>query len=136
MTGLPLPRFVSLRASEARARRGPGLDHRVDWLYRRPGLPLRVTAEHGHWRRVEDIEGLGGWVHYSLISGARTVLVTADMAELRRRPEPDAPLVARLEAGVLASLGECRGGWCQLRAGGHRGWTLRETDLWGVGYAS
>ena len=130
VTGLPLPRFVSLRASEARARRGPGMDHRVDWLYRRSGLPLRVTAEHGHWRRVEDIEGAGGWVHYSLISGTRTVIVTAEMAELRRKPDETSPLVARLEAGVLASLGECEAGWCQLRADGHRGWAA-EAGLWG-----
>ena len=130
VTGLPLPRFVSLRASEARVRRGPGLDHRVDWIYRRAGLPLQVTAEHGHWRRVEDIEGLGGWVHYSLISGARTVAVTQDMAELRRRPDGASPLVARLEAGVLASLGECRDDWCQIRADGRRGWTARSA-LWG-----
>jgi SH3-like domain-containing protein len=135
VTGLPLPRFVSLRASEARARRGPGLDHRVDWLYRRQGLPLRVTAEHGHWRRVEDIEGAGGWVHYSLISGARTVIVTSEMAELRRRPDVEAPLVARLESGVLASLGECRDGWCRLTAGGHRGWAPSQ-GLWGMGSES
>ena len=131
VTGLPLPRFVSLRASEARARRGPGLDHRVDWLYRRPGLPLRVTAEHGHWRRVEDIEGVGGWVHYSLISGTRTVIVTADLADLRRRADAASPLVAQLETGVLASLGECRDDWCQLRADGHRGWTQQDV-LWGA----
>lgn len=131
VTGLPLPRFVSLRASEARARRGPGLDHRVDWLYRLPGLPLRVTAEHGHWRRVEDIEGLGGWVHYSLISGERTVIVTERLAALHRRPEEGSPVVAQLEAGVVASLDGCREGWCQIEAQDHRGWT-RDAGLWGV----
>ena len=88
VTGLPLPRFVSLKAREARARRGPSLEHRVDWLYRRRGLPLLVTAEHGHWRRVEDIEGYGGWVHYSLISGARTAIVTEDLTALHAPPGP------------------------------------------------
>ena len=131
VTGLPLPRFVSLRAGEARARRGPSLEHRVDWLYRRRGLPLLVTAEHGHWRRVEDIEGLGGWVHYSLISGARTAIVTEDLTELLRRPDPEAPAVARLEAGVIAALGECDGAWCRLAAEGHRGWAPRAA-IWGA----
>ena len=131
VTGLPLPRFVSLRAGEARARRGPSLEHRVDWLYRRRGLPLRVTAEHGHWRRVEDIEGLGGWVHYSLISGARTAIITEDLTELLRRPDPEAPVVARLEAGVIVALGECDGAWCRLAAEGHRGWAPRAA-IWGA----
>ena len=130
VTGLALPRFVSLKAREARARRGPSLDHRVDWLYQRRGLPLRVTAEHGNWRRVEDIEGLGGWVHHGLISGTRTVIVLEDVTMLRR-PADGAPAVARLEAGVIARLGECRDGWCRLDAGGHRGWAPMGA-VWGA----
>ncbi len=131
VTGLPLPRFVSLKAHEVRVRRGPSFDQRVDWLYRRRGLPLRLVAEYGHWRRVEDIEGYGGWVHYSMISGAHTVLVTEDLTELLRRPDPGAPVVARLEAGVIAGLGECQGEWCRLDADGRRGWAPREA-VWGA----
>ena len=131
VTDLPLPRFVSLRASEARARRGPSLEHRVDWLYTRRGLPLMVTAEHGHWRRVEDIEGFGGWVHHSLITGRRTVIVTEDLTPLWRRPEEGSPMVARLERGVIAGLDECEAGWCRLRAGGRAGWARAE-GLWGA----
>ena len=131
VTDLPLPRFVSLKASEARARRGPSLEHRVDWLYTRGGLPLLVTAEHGHWRRVEDIEGFGGWVHGSLLSGRRTVIVTEDLAPLWRRPEEGSPMVARLERGVIARLDECEAGWCRLRAEGRTGWARAE-GLWGA----
>lgn len=77
VTNLPLPRFVSLRANEANARRGPSLDQRVDWEFLHRGLPLEVTAEYGQWRRVRDADGMGGWVHQALLSGARTALVTA-----------------------------------------------------------
>ena len=69
VTNLPLPRFVSLKASEANVRRGPSLDHRIDWVFRHRDMPLRVTAEFGHWRRVEDNEGQGGWIYYTLLSG-------------------------------------------------------------------
>ena len=131
VTGLPMPRFVSLRASEARVRRGPSLQHRVDWLYTRRGLPLRVTAEHGNWRRVEDIEGFGGWVHHSLITGRRTVIVTRDLAEMRRRPSEAAPMVAKLERGVVASLKECEADWCRLDVEGREGWTPVEA-FWGA----
>ena len=80
VTNLPLPRYVSLKGSEGNARRGPSLSHRIDWVFTHAGMPLRVTAEFGHWRRVEDRDGAGGWVHYSLISGVRTVIVEEELA--------------------------------------------------------
>ncbi|MFP4404623.1 SH3 domain-containing protein [Rhodosalinus sp.] len=131
VTNLPLPRFVSLKASEANARRGPSLTHRIDWVFVRRDMPLRITAEHGHWRRVQDREGAGGWVHYSLLSGVRTVIVEEDNLPLRARPAERAPATALLQAGVVARLGACRAEWCRLTAGGHRGWA-RRTGLWGV----
>ena len=66
VTNLPIPRFVSLKAAEGNVRRGPSLSHRIDWIYKQRNMPLEVTAEFGHWRRVRDREGAGGWVHYSL----------------------------------------------------------------------
>lgn len=131
-TNLPLPRFVSLKTSEGNVRRGPSLSHRIDWVFVREDMPLMITAEYGHWRRVVDREGLGGWVHYSLLSGSRTVIVDQDMLPIRTRPEPDAPEVALLEQGVIARLGECQIDWCRLTAGGYRGWAPK-TALWGVG---
>ncbi|WP_305970122.1 MULTISPECIES: SH3 domain-containing protein [unclassified Mameliella] len=132
VTNLPLPRFVSLKASEGNVRRGPSLTHRIDWVYKRRGMPLEITAEHGHWRRVRDRDGAGGWVHYSLLSGARTVIVEEDMLSLHRRPDPDSVVVARLELGVIARLGDCGPDWCRLTADGYRGW-VDKTALWGVG---
>jgi len=132
VTGLAIPRYVSLKASEANVRRGPGLTHRIDWIYKRRGMPLRVTAEFGHWRRVEDRDGAGGWMHYSLLSGVRTVLVEQDSLDMIARPDPEAPVIARLEAGVIARLSECGPEWCALTAGGHDGWAPK-TALWGVG---
>ena len=73
VTHLPIPRFVSLKASEGNVRRGPSLTHRIDWILKLRNMPLQVVAEHGHWRKVLDFEGAGGWIHYSLLSGARTL---------------------------------------------------------------
>lgn len=131
VTNLPLPRYVSLKASEANVRRGPSLTHRIDWVFKRRGMPLRITAEYGHWRRVQDRDGAGGWVHYTLLSGTRTALVQAGMLDMRARPDPEAMIVARLEQGVIARLEECGTAWCALSAGGYGGWTPKST-LWGV----
>lgn len=131
VTNLPLPRYVSLKGNEGNARRGPSLSHRIDWVFRHAGMPLRVTAEFGHWRRVEDRDGAGGWVHYALLSGVRTALVTEDMLELRTRPNSNADVVARAEAGAILRLGECNPDWCRVSGGGQRGWVPKPA-IWGV----
>ena len=130
-TNLPLPRYVSMKAAEGYARRGPSSDHRIDWVFVRRNMPLRVTDEYGHWRRVEDQEGAGGWMHYSLLSGNRTVIVAADGVTLHRRPAAGAPRTAELAHGVIASLGDCARGWCALAVDGTKGWA-ETAALWGV----
>ncbi|WP_127114559.1 SH3 domain-containing protein [Shimia sediminis] len=131
VTNLPMPRYVSLKASKANVRRGPSLTHRIDWVFTRRNMPLQITAEHGHWRRVQDLEGAGGWVHYSLLSGVRTVVIEQDMLAIRMKPEPNAQEVALLELGVVARLGECGPDWCRLTSGGYKGWA-HKSALWGV----
>ena len=131
VTKRPIPRYVSMKASEGNVRRGPSLSHRIDWVFKRRDMPLRITAEHGHWRRVEDRDGMGGWVHYSLLSGTRTVLIEKDMLTLHARPMAKAPVTAALEMGVVARVSECAQEWCLLRSGGFKGWAPK-ARLWGV----
>ncbi|MEQ9259244.1 MAG: SH3 domain-containing protein [Roseovarius sp.] len=131
VTQRPLPRFVSMKASEANVRRGPSLTHRIDWVFKQRDMPLEITAEYEHWRRVRDRDGVGGWVHYSLLSGARTVIIEEDMTSLRAQPLPDALEVARLELGVVARIESCAPDWCRLTVAGYRGWAPKSA-LWGV----
>ncbi len=129
-TNLPLPRFVSLKASESNVRRGPSLSHRIDWVFQRREMPLRVVAEYGHWRRVLDRDDQGGWVHYTMLSGIRTVIVE-DQVTLYKRPDLESFEVAEVHSGVIARLGECELDWCKVNAGGYRGW-VEKSHLWGV----
>ncbi|MGR3614416.1 MAG: SH3 domain-containing protein [Paracoccaceae bacterium] len=131
VTNLPLPRYVSMKASEGNVRRGPSLTHRIDWVFKRRDMPLQITAEYGHWRRVQDRDGAGGWVHYALLSGVRTVLIEHDMLQTRTQPDDKAQISAAFEMGVVARLGKCTADWCQVSAGGYRGWARKE-QLWGV----
>jgi SH3-like domain-containing protein len=131
VTKLPIPRFVSLKADEGNVRRGPSLSHKIDWVFTRRNMPLELTAEYGHWRRVRDKDGAGGWVHYALLSGVRTVIVEQDLLPLRKKPDPQAPVNAYLEAGVIARLGTCIKIWCRISSDGYGGWAIK-TALWGV----
>lgn len=131
VTNLPLPRYVSLKGKAGNARRGPSTGHRIDWVFTAPGMPLRITAEYENWRRVEDMEGMGGWVHYALLSGSRTVLVKVELAEFLRQPRDGAEVVFRAERNVIARLLECGPDWCRVNAGGEKGWVAKSA-LWGV----
>ena len=131
VTNLPLPRYVSIKAGEANVRRGPSLTHRIDWVFQRRHLPVQITAEHGHWRRVRDREGAGGWVHYSLLSGVRYVEIMEADTALHREPKSDSLLVAKAEPGVIAKLGDCNPVWCRVTAEGISGWVAKDV-LWGV----
>ncbi|MGC1260530.1 MAG: SH3 domain-containing protein [Jannaschia helgolandensis] len=131
VTGLPMPRFVSMKVDEGYARRGPSSTHRIDWVFQRRNMPLLLVDEYGQWRRVQDREGAGGWMHYSLLSGNRSVIVESNMVDLYRRPSAQAPVSARLQSGVVAWLGECQDEWCMIEAQGVEGWAPT-TALWGV----
>jgi len=131
VTNLPIPRFVSLKASEGNVRRGPSLTHRVDWILKLRNMPLQVVAEHGHWRKVLDFEGAGGWIHYSLLSGARTILVQQDSVDILNHPVPNTLINAKLERNVLAWVTACELQWCEISADGYKGWAPKAA-LWGV----
>ncbi len=131
VTNLPIPRFVTLKGSEGNARRGPGLTHRIDWVFTREGMPLKITAEYEHWRRVEDIDGAGGWVHYSLLSGVRSVLVAQDMAQAFSRPDAQSDVLYQSELGVVGRMLECVPDWCRIAIEGEKGW-IAASALWGV----
>jgi SH3-like domain-containing protein len=132
-TGLPLPRFVSLRADEVNMRTGPGTRYPVEWVYRRQGLPMEIIAEYDTWRRVRDWQGINGWVHSSMLSGERSVVITGGVRILRGKGDPESPPVARAEAGVVGRLLECpeETAWCRVEIDGVRGW-LRRGAVWGV----
>lgn len=130
-TGLPLPRFASLRASEVFMRTGPGTRYPVEWIYRRRDLPVQIIAEFDTWRKVRDWNGAVGWVHRAMLSGRRTAITVENETVLRRAPDMTAPAVARAESGVIARILSCDGAWCRVDASGMTGWTPRRA-LWGT----
>ncbi len=132
-SGRPLPRFVSLRADEANLRTGPGLRYPVEWVYKRRELPLEVIAEYREWRKVRDWEGAEGWIHQTMLSRRRTVIVTENEAALRAGAQPASRVAALVEAGVVGELLGCvpQHDACRVRLGRTDGWIGR-TALWGV----
>ena len=130
-SGYPVPRFVTLKSDKVNMRAGPGTEYPVLWHYKKRGLPLRVEAEFGVWRKVVDHEGITGWMHHSVVSLKRLALVTTSSARIYARPDDNSALVAVAERHALLELQSCPTQWCKVAAEGHRGWVAR-TSLWGL----
>jgi SH3-like domain-containing protein len=135
VTGLPLPRYASLKTDRVNLREGPSKDHATKWVFQRAGLPVEITAEFATWRRVRDSEGAEGWVLHTLLSGRRTALVGPGKKEetyaVVAGPSDKADLVAKLQAGVIVNVKRCDGAWCQVFGDGYKGY-VKQTELWGV----
>ncbi len=130
-SGLPLPRFASLRTNQVNMRTGPGTRYPIEWVFIRQGVPVEITAEYEIWRRVRDNEGAEGWVHKNELSGKRMALVTGTEHELRGGQDENSAIVAHLESGAIGQLISCTNDWCKLKFGDVKGF-LRKTEFWGA----
>jgi SH3-like domain-containing protein len=135
VSGLPVPRFVSLKSDRVNVRAGPTKDQDVRWVYTRAGMPVEVTAEFENWRRIRDWEGAEGWVYHSLLSGKRSAVVVptlkTDLVPLYEHPDAKSPEIARLQSGVFGMLKSCTGAWCEFAGKNFDGW-IRQDRLWGA----
>ena len=130
-TGLPLPRFVSLKGNEVNLRRGPSLNYKIDWVYKRKHLPLMIISEFGHWRKVTDFEDYSGWIYKDLLSGSRYIIVNKEETLLRNKASFNSLGKAILKREVIGKLIDCEGLWCFIRIKNLRGYVLAE-HIWGV----
>jgi SH3-like domain-containing protein len=127
-----LPRFASVRGDKAHMRTGPGLRYPVEWVYVRRNFPVEITAEFEAWRKVRDWKGTEGWMISTVLSSRRTVIVTGDANHpLHREPSATAPVIAKLDPGVIARLLACNPDWCRIEVANFRGWLPRDA-FWGV----
>ncbi len=139
-SGLPVPRFVSLKSDRVNLRNGPGTDYATSWVFRRAGMPVEVINEFEGWRQVRDAEGTTGWVLQNMLSGRRTALVLpwelkpgqpTPEIQLRDSDRDTATPVAVVEAGVIANVRSCDKRWCAVVIGDFRGY-VEQGKLWGV----
>ena len=126
-----LPRFASIRAGEANLRTGPGKRYPVEWVLVKRHMPVEIVAEFENWRQVRDISGTVGWVHRSMLSGRRTMVVMGGQQRLHRGPSADSEVVALVDSKVVGKLLSCNETWCRIEVAGMRGW-MRRDRLWGI----
>ncbi|MEM6604089.1 MAG: SH3 domain-containing protein, partial [Pseudomonadota bacterium] len=131
ITGLPIPRFVTLKGNKANMRFGPSKTHAIKWQYNRKGLPVEVIDEFDHWRKVRDMDGSEGWIHQMVLSGRRTVVTLEGDHFVRSGPNYDYDIVAQISGGVILTPDDCSESWCLLEHDTFEGWLPKDV-LYGV----
>ncbi len=131
-TGLPVPRFVSLKSDEVNVRTGPGTRYPIQWVYQRDGLPVEIVEEFDLWRKIRDMDGGTGWVHKSMLSGARRAFIYGKEPQIvRANPQSEARAIIKAESMVIVDMLECEVSWCRVQLSGRKGWVQKQS-LWGV----
>jgi SH3-like domain-containing protein len=130
-SGLPIPRFATLKSDEVNVRTGPGARYPIDWVFKRKGMPVEIVAEYENFRKIRDWQGASGWVYQGLLTGKRSFIIPSKMANLYKTPAPSAEVVAKLEPEVLGEISSCQGDWCRVKVSNVSGW-LERTEMWGV----
>ena len=135
-SGLPVPRFVSLKDDRVFARAGPGEKYPINWVYLRKGFPVEVVDEFDHWRLIRDVDNVEGWIHSVMLSGKRFAIVLPEDSKknhprLYRKPEPSSVAIAKVEPGAYGKLLDCTKDWCRIQFEPYRGW-IRRTQIWGI----
>ena len=125
------PRFASLRAEKVFLRAGPGPDFPIQWVFVRRGLPVEILATFDIFRKIRDSDGTVGWVNQQMLTGRRSVLVSGAIRDLHHDADPGSEVVAQLEPGVIAAVSKCDPAWCEVKAGGYKGW-LKRDEVWGL----
>jgi len=131
-SGLPIPRFVTLKPDEVNVRTGPGTRYPIEWVYHRAGMPVEVIEEYDVWRKIRDMEGTSGWVHKSMLDGKHNVMIKGkEDRVLRVDPDAAAKPLLKAEPKVTGRLMECDPSWCRVQISGRKGW-IEKKYLWGV----
>ena len=94
-------------------------------------IPLEVLEKGAEYYKVEDYRGRTGWVHRSLLSSKPGIVVTGDLANVRRGPGTNHPVIFQLSKGDSCRLLSKQEKWLEVQsADGRKGW-VADFLTWG-----
>lgn len=128
--------FMSIKSSEVNARTGPGTQYPIEWVYVKKNEPVEIVMKFENWMQIKDISGATSWVHSSVLSPKRFVIIISTTHQhLYKRPHHTSPVLAQIFSGVRCNFHKCSNEWCKITcfqtARELTGWILR-TSLWGI----
>ena len=132
VTGLEIPRFVSLKSNDVNLRVGPSINYPIKLKYIIQNLPLEIVDEYDVWRKARDHRGNTGWVHKSLIKGNRFIITGhKDNADINLFSRPNGKIIGLIKNRNILELKSCTLNWCKVTKNSFEGWILKE-NVWGI----
>ena len=132
VTGLEIPRFVSLKSNDVNMRVGPSVNYPIKLKYVFQNYPLEIIDEFDVWRKSRDHEGNIGWVHKSLIKGDRFILVNHNTnGDVNLYNIPNGKIIGIIKKNNILDLNICILDWCKVTQNNFSGWLLKK-NIWGV----
>ena len=119
VTGLQIPRFVSLKSDDVNLRVGPSINYPIELKYVHINLPVEVIEEFDAWRKISDHKKNIGWVHKSLIKGDRFILINNDSMIFKR---PNGKPIGKVKINNVLKLDKCLKNWCKFQHKDINGW--------------
>jgi SH3-like domain-containing protein len=99
----------------------------------RRDTPVEVVVSLEGWAKVRDADGGLAWIEKKYLGERRSVIVTAERAEVRQKPDEGAPLVFDAEKNVaLDYLESAPGGWIKVRHRDGESGFVRSNQVWGI----
>ena len=132
ITGLEIPRFVSLKSNDVNLRVGPSINYPIKLKYIAVNLPLEIIDEFDVWRKTRDHEGNIGWLHKSLIKGDRYILTGNKIEKnINLFTRPNGIIIGVVKKNNILDLKNCVLNWCKVTQKTFTGWILKK-NIWGV----
>ena len=132
VTGLKIPRFVSLKSDDVNLRVGPSTNYPITLKYISPNLPVEIIDEFDVWRQARDHNGTIGWLHKSLIKGERYILTGYKKEkEINLYNRPNGKIIGIIKKNNILDLKMCIINWCKVSQNKIKGWLLKK-NVWGV----
>ena len=132
VTGLKIPRFVSLKSDNSNLRVGPSENYPIKLKYIAANIPIEIIDEYKNWRKIIDYEENEGWIHKSLIKGKRFVIVNTPYKNgLQVFNKPKGDNIGKIGKKNILEIKTCLINWCKIKYKKNKGW-VNKLNLWGV----
>ena len=120
---------LSVKADIGNVRSGPATTDPVIWQVEKYH-PLNVIQKQGKWYLFEDFEGDRGWIHSSLLTDLKAVVVKNNKCNVRSGPGTDKAIQFTVDKGVPFKVIEEKGKWIHvMHADGDQGW-IHKALVW------
>ena len=121
--------FLSLKKSKVNVRYGPSFNSPVKFVYKKINLPIKQIDKKENWRRIIDLKNNSGWIHWSQLKPANSV-ISLNEKILFKKPSNFSKPLAKIQAGRVMVLQKCIDGWCKIKSDNFKGW-IKTDNIWG-----